>query len=111
MTKIFAAGVTLLILVAIALSIGNATHVTHRTCHVTDKDRTSGSARGQSDMRIYTSDCGVMHVGDSLLSWTFHSSDTYGSIHAGHTYRLTARGWRIPFLSLFPNVVGAEETH
>lgn len=38
----------------------------------------------------------------------FHSSDTYRSIEPGQTYRFTTIGFRIPFLSEFPNIVEAE---
>ena len=92
----------------IGFGIVSATHVETRTCHVTDKDRAAGRD-GHSDMRVYTDDCGVLHVGDSLLSWHFNSADTYESIEPGHTYRVTTRGFRIPFLSMFPNVVDAQE--
>jgi hypothetical protein len=100
--------VAVLFVGGIAFNIINATHVSHRTCTVNDKDRTSKS-NGKSDMRVYTDQCGVMHVGDSILSWTFHSADTYASIKPGHTYKMTTRGFRVPFFSMFPNVVKAEE--
>jgi hypothetical protein len=96
----------------ITFSIINATHVEHRTCTVNDKDRTTVSdsdGNNKSDMRVYTDQCGVLHVADSLLSWTWHSSDTYASMKTGHTYRVTTRGFRVPFLSMFPNVVEAAE--
>lgn len=94
----------------ILFAILNATHVEHRTCTVESKDRTTTSD-GSSDARLYTEQCGVLHVGDSLLSWEFNSADTYASIDEGKTYDVTTRGYRIGFLSLFPNVVDATETN
>lgn len=100
--------VVLFVLASIILSVASAMHTEEMTCTVNDKDRTT-NRDGQSDARLYTDDCGVLRVGDSLLSWTFSSSDTYASIEPGKTYDVTTRGLRIPFLSMFPNVVEAEE--
>lgn len=95
------------ILGGIGLSVANATHVEERTCTVSDKDRTSKSD-GSSDARVYTEDCGTLHVADSLLSWTWSSSDTYAEIQPGETYEFTTRGYRVPLFSMFPNVVDVE---
>lgn len=101
--------VGLLIAGAMVFGIVNVTHTSrHSGCEVSGKDRTSGS-NGHSDMRVYTSNCGVFQVKDSFLSWTWHSSDTYASIQIGHVYDFTTRGYRIPFFSKFPNIVHAEE--
>lgn len=81
-------------------------HVRHLTCHVTGKDRTSGSG---GSMRVYTSDCGNLEVQDATFRKNFHSSDTYAAIHTGHTYEFTTTGYRIPFLSEFPNIVEQHE--
>jgi predicted outer membrane lipoprotein len=100
--------VALFVIGGIAFGVINATHVEHHTCTVESKDRTTTSG-GSSDARLYTTDCGVLNVGDSILSWHFRSADTYASVKAGKTYRVTTRGYRIGFLSMFPNVVEAAE--
>lgn len=104
---VFGAIVGLFVLGGLVFGIVNATHVEHKTCTVTDKDRTRGS-EGKSDMRLYTEECGVLQVHDSLLSFTWSSSDTYNEAKPGQTYDVTTRGYRIPFLSMFPNVVDLE---
>lgn len=113
MRYIFAGVAVVCLLVAsIGFGIVNATHIQSRVCHVTSKDRayvSDGKGGGHSDQRVYTTDCGVLHVSDSVLSWHFNSADTYESIHPGQTYRVTTRGFRIPFLSMFPNVVDAQQ--
>jgi len=97
------------IVLMLIFGIANATHTsTHIECLVTDKDRT-GDRNGGSDMRVYTKNCGVFEVADSWLSLTWSSADTYNSIHRGSWYNFTTRGWRIPFFSSFPNIVGVEE--
>lgn len=105
--------VAVLVVIGVVFGIRNATHVeTLHDCKVTDKDRTSvsdGNGGSKSDARVYTDSCGVVRVGDSLLSWTFSSSDTYAEIEVGKTYDFKTRGYRVPFLSMFPNVVEVTE--
>lgn len=96
--------VVLGIIGSVVFAIANATHIEYRTCTVIDKDRTTKSD-GNSDARVYTKDCGTLHVADSLLSGTWHSADTYASIRPGHRYRFQTRGYRVPFFSMFPNIV------
>lgn len=105
----FAVFIVVAILVVLTVGLLSATHVTtHSGCRVNDKDRTT-TRDGSSDMRVYTDNCGVFQVKDSWLSWTFSSSDTYSKIQVGHVYNFKTRGYRIPFFSSFPNIVGAEE--
>lgn len=93
----------------IGLSFLSALHTEEMTCTVEEKDRTSNN--GSSDARLYTEDCGVLRVGDSLFSWTWSSADTYASIEEGKRYEVTTRGYRIPFFSMFPNVVEVTEVN
>lgn len=79
------------------------------TCTVTDKDRTTKGSSGGSDARIYTEDCGTLSVADELFKGHFTSADTYADIEPGHRYRFTVLGWRIGFLSQFPNIIDAAE--
>lgn len=81
---------------------------TTQTCAVTDKDRTTVSTRDstRSDMRIYTEDCGTLAVNDLITRGQFNSADVYASIEPGNTYEITTVGWRIPWLSAFPVVLG-----
>lgn len=98
------AAFALFVITGISLGVANALHVNEVTCTVTDKDRTAKS-EGGSDMRLYTEECGTLRVADSLLDGHWSSSDTYASIEPGNTYNFTTRGFRIPLLSMFPNVV------
>lgn len=54
---------------------------------------------------IFTENSGVMECTDSWLDWKFDSSDFYGKLRVGETYSVTTRGWRVPFLSWYPNIV------
>ncbi len=74
------------------------------SCTVTDKDRVTGT-EGKSNMRVYTEQCGVLNVEDSLLDLQFNSANVFSSIKVGETYDFKTRGLRIPLLSMFPNIV------
>lgn len=45
---------------------------------------------------------------DSLLYFKFNSSDIYGHILAGGTYKFRVYGIRIPFFSYYRNIISAE---
>jgi hypothetical protein len=48
-------------------------------------------------------------VEDSVLFWRWDSSDVYGRLTIGKTYRATLQGWRIPILSMYPNILDPVE--
>ena len=53
---------------------------------------------------ITTGESRVFEVTDSLFKWRFDSADTYNMIREGETYKFTTGGYRIPFLSMYPNI-------
>lgn len=53
---------------------------------------------------IYTSG-GTFKDTDSLTAGKFNSSDVYGQLQIGHTYTLEVRGYRIPWMSEYPNIL------
>jgi hypothetical protein len=75
-----------------------------QTCTVQQKDRTSTSDGG-SDVRIYTSNCGVLTIADDMLQGRYNSADVYSMIEPGKTYTFKTVGWRNGFFSQFPNIV------
>lgn len=93
---------------AIGFGVKNALHEDVRTCTVTSKERLPQS-EGGFDQRVYTEECGVLKVGDAVFAGHYNSADTWASIEEGRTYRLTSRGYRVGFLSMFPNIIEAEE--
>jgi hypothetical protein len=76
---------------------------------VTDKERIvkkSGESI-ESYYLIYTED-GTLKLEDELLYGNFNSSDWYGKIKVDSTYEFTTIGFRIGFLSEYPNIVKYE---
>ena len=57
---------------------------------------------------IYT-DHGVFRNDDAGWHLKYNSSDFYGNLDVGKTYRLKVYGWRIPIFSMYPNLVAMEE--
>lgn len=53
---------------------------------------------------IYT-DHGVFRNDDAGWFLKYNSSDFYGDLDVGKRYRLKVYGWRIPILSMYPNIV------
>lgn len=102
MNKFFV-GVAVFLLLLVGVGVYGGVRTTeHTACEVTDKDRTSNS-EGKSSMRVYTS-CGTFEVADSLFIGRWDSADVYADIEVGETYDFTVRGWRVGFLSHFPNI-------
>lgn len=93
---------------ALGVSIASYAHTETQTCTVESKDR-AATKDGGSDMRIYTRDCGVLQVADSLLDVRFNSADVYASLQEGKRYEFNTRGWRVPALSMFPNIIQVRE--
>lgn len=101
--------ISLLITMGMAVvGIEATTHTETITCTVESKDRAS-KPKGGSDMRIYTTDCGVLSVKDSLWDGNWSSADRFASIKEGKRYEFFTRGRRNPLLSWFPNIITARE--
>jgi len=79
-----------------------------RVCTVTDKDRVLNS-EGNSQMRVYTEECGVFEVSDTVFRGVFNSADIFNEIQPGSTYEIYHYGWRIPVLSQFPTILEVRE--
>ena len=46
---------------------------------------------------------------DSIFHWKFNSSDLQGKIERDTMYSFTTVGWRVPFLSMYPNIIKIEK--
>lgn len=57
---------------------------------------------------VYT-DHTTYQITDSVLMFRFDSSDVYGGISIGKTYRAEAYGWRVPFFSWYQNLDNVRE--
>ena len=77
---------------------------TYTECRVTDKDiRGLNTNQDTKPPRVYTT-CGTFEISDVPLAGHFSAGDVYGQLEEGETYNLVSRGWRVPFLSIFPSI-------
>lgn len=97
----------LIFVVSIVYSIIERNSAEDLVVKVTDKERiveTNSDGKTKSKYLIFT-DHETFENTDTILFGKFNSSDLYGSIEIGKTYEMTVVGWRVPFLSMYRNVI------
>jgi hypothetical protein len=97
----------ILIIGSIAMKIGGYGNKQTIRTKVTGKERitnSSGEGRIESYYLIYT-EAGPLKLEDELLYGNFNSSDWYGQIRQDSTYTFETVGYRIGYLSEYPNIV------
>ncbi len=111
MKKILLLGIPSLILLGLLFTNAPYQLLTQRTLEgvtISDKqistetDKDTGKV--VSTYLIYTNQ-GVFRNDDARWFLKFDSSDFYGNLEKGKTYDLKVYGWRIPFFSMYPNIV------
>lgn len=76
---------------------------------VTDKERiTTGSGDAMSSKYLVFTEHEVFENTDAFLALKFNSSDIQGQIGVGETCTLRVYGWRVPFLSMYRNILEAD---
>jgi hypothetical protein len=78
------------------------------TTKVVDKERitkSDGDGNIDSYYLIFT-EAGTYKLEDELMYLNFNSSDWYGKLRSDSTYTFDVIGYRIGFLSEYPNIVG-----
>ncbi len=107
----FVAVFALIVVVVIGGSVAYMGSKDTMTCTVESKERTTHVSDGNSTQQklVYTEDCGVLTVDDAWFAGKWNSADTYGMLKEGQTYRFETIGWRIGFLSQFPNILSASQ--
>lgn len=75
-------------------------------CTVSNKE--SVISNGANEYRVYTDNCGVLAVKDSIFATRWDSADVYNRIETGETYDFHVQGGRYPMLSMFPNIISME---
>ena len=105
--------VSVVVLVVLAL-VGSAIWFTtynakySRTLTVCSKEAVA--TKDGHEYRIYTSS-GTFVMADSMFGTTrFDTADAYSKVQEKTTYDVTYKGWRLPFLSEFPNILSLKKT-
>lgn len=100
--------ITALIVGTAVLSGGFWKTATATDCTVTEKS--VAVVDGYSEYRIHTENCDVFVLSDSILDGKFSSATAYSKIKEGETYDFDTRGQRVPFFSMFPNIISFTQT-
>jgi hypothetical protein len=72
------------------------------TLVVDDRERVNSSS--QSTYLVFTPDA-EYEVADSITFFTFNSSSRYNQLDPGRSYKVRVAGWRVPFFSMYPNII------
>ena len=73
---------------------------------VSEKERIQD---GNSSKYLIFTESEVFENSDSLMRWKWGSSDMYGAMKEDITYTAEVYGWRVPFLSMYRNIVSITE--
>ena len=96
--------------IAVIVSVFTSFNDTEYVVTVTDKERVVDGE--SSSYLVFTEDeqgnVMVFENTDNLLRWKFDSSNIQGQLKVGNTYRITVVGYRVPFLSMYQNIIEIE---
>jgi hypothetical protein len=98
--------VVVIIIGAICLGITGYANVSTVAVKVEGKERITESVgdKIESYYLVYT-DKGTFKLEDDLFRGNFYSSDVYGKLKQDSTYTFKTSGYRIGFLSSYPNII------
>lgn len=106
MVFIIVVGFIISFLIAIATNLNDHTYI----ATITDKER--DNANDDNRYLIYAEledgSTLVMENTDSFIRLKFNSSDLYGDLKVGETYKFRVVGYRYPFLSMYENIISYE---
>jgi hypothetical protein len=102
------AGAFILALIAAQVALTYNSEETVSNVKVTGKERiTVGSGEGTSSKYLIFTNREVFENTDTILFLKFNSSDVYGAIQPDQTCEFRVVGWRVPFLSMYRNIISA----
>ena len=98
--------ITLIIILGITFSISSYTNVETVTAKVEGKERITEISNNdaKSFYLVYT-DKGAFKLMDDLFRGNFYSSNVYGKLRQDSVYTFKTSGYRIGFISLYPNII------
>ena len=106
MTKSIIFLVVALIVGGIAFEISSYGHVNTIEAKVEGKERITQSVGNEieSFYLVYT-DKGTFKLEDDMFRGNFYSSDVYGKLKQDSMYNFKTSGYRIGFMSSYPNII------
>jgi hypothetical protein len=106
MTKSIIFLVAAIIIGGIAFEISSYGNVNTIEAKVEGKERITQSVGNEieSFYLVYT-DKGTFKLEDDMFRGNFYSSDVYGKLKQDFTYKFKTSGYRIGFMSSYPNII------
>jgi hypothetical protein len=83
-------------------------YATADTIEFTVEEKTVVISNSKSKYLIFTTD-EVLQNKDSIMRWKFNSSDIQRELKEGSTYKADIYGWRVPFFSMYKNIVSVQK--
>jgi hypothetical protein len=105
----YVAGILILVLIALVIGLFKLNSTRTVTATVTNRERVCNATGGSCKYLIWTKEAGVFEDVDSLLNGKFNSSDVYGQLDPGKVHTFEVQGWRLPFLSGYPNIIKVDK--
>lgn len=104
--KLFFALIAALIIGGIIFEIKAYNTINTVTAKVEGKERiTEKSGDHLNSFYLVYTDKGTMKLEDDIFRGNFYSSDVYGKIKEDSTYTFTTSGYRIGWMSSYPNII------
>lgn len=76
------------------------------TVTVTEKERiVTSSGESTSSKYLVFTDGEVFENTDAITFGKWNSSDVQGKLEKGKTYNVKVAGWRVPFMSMYRNII------
>ena len=106
----FIVGIITVVLIAVVLcGVVYYTTVETVTIEVVSKERvTKGTGENMESKYMVFTETEVFENTDVLWFWKWNSSDVQGKLKANDTYNVKVVGWRVPFLSMYRNIIEIE---
>jgi hypothetical protein len=106
MTKSILILVVAMIVGGIAFEISSYTNVNTFEAKVEGKERiTEKSGDNIESFYLVYTDKGTFKLEDDIFRGNFYSSDVYGKLKQDSTYKFKTSGYRIGFISSYPNII------
>lgn len=103
-TVLFYGGIVLVILLLVVGASGIKTLNT-QDVEITIEDKWIKATNDGSNYMISDTNGNVYEVDDSLWLISFDASNRYAGLDIDRSYGVTTIGWRVPFLSMYTNIV------
>lgn len=102
LTIIYLIIIAVIILVPFGITSGQYTN--NREVEITVKDKYIKNGKNNGKYLVVDKEDNTYEITDMFFKWKFDSTDIYNRLEIGKTYKVKISGYRIRFLSIYPNI-------